>query len=995
MQVSQRWRFGPFEVDAHEHQLLRDGQAVPLTRKSFALLATLLSRPGTLFTKAELFDTVWAGSVVTDSALSRAIRELRVALGDDAASPRYVATAHGLGFRFVAPVSASATPHAAPRDACAKTIANSLVGRERDLAVLDRALVDAQNGRRGAVFVTGEAGIGKTALVEAFVAQRAAASGVWTASGRCIEQYGTSEAFLPILEALEQLAKQVGAKIFAETLARFAPAWLAQLPWLADDADPTRLRLALADTTPQRMLREIAQALEALAELQPVVLWLEDLHWSDPSSLAVVSFLAGRRDPARLLIVASFRPHEAPIGESPLHGLALRLLQRGQAVELALGLLDIEAIRRYLDQRFGGAATSVPVDALAAFLHRRTDGNALFTVAMVDDLVRRGALHEDDGAWTMTTSVAELDDGLPDNLRLLVSEQVGRLPRDDHRLIEAAAAVGTDFCAAAIAAALATDVADTEDRCALLAHQGRFIRAREAVVWPDGTVSAGFAFLHALYWQGVHDRVPQGRRAEWQRRIGLRQEQAYGAHCAPVAAELAMRFAAAHDPARSLRYLQIAGVAALSRCAYPEGIELLRRGLALVDAMPAADRARQELDLLLPLGAALMATQGYASDDVDATYQRGLLLCQSGAAPGDFERVLRGLWNVAFLRADLARATETAHSLLLQSDERRDPDLAFDAHTKLGQTRLHVGDLAAARLHLEHALTTAEGVDGADRRRGLPRVAAYLAWALWHLGYPDQALARGEEALAIADDAASPHSSAFALGYVGWVLMQRGEFARAKELAARLAMLSSEYGLIYWVQMAEFTQGMAAVREGDAPGGIARLRKAIVAMRATGARVGIPYLLCELARAELIGGHRAEAHAALAQAATLADASGNLLYAAETLRLRGEIASSDDASAMGNASPEKSFRASLELARRQGAVAFELRAATSLAGLWAADGHAARATRLLAPIHARFDEGADTADLARASTLLDTLVPMRHRSGRVMPGSIGDGERPV
>ena len=992
MQVSQRWSFGPFEVDAHEHRLLRDGRPVPLTHKAFALLVALLGRPAALVTKAELFDTVWAGSVVTDSALSRAIRELRVALGDDAASPRYVATAHGLGFRFVAPVSSSSAPPGdASPDASEPAIRTDLVGRERELAVLARALVDAQGGRRRAVFVTGEAGIGKTALVEAFVAKHAAACGAWTAAGRCVEQYGTSEAFLPILEALEQLGRHVGAKPFAATLARYAPAWLAQLPWLADDADPARLRLALADTTPQRMLRELAHALEAFAAQQPVVLWLEDLHWSDPSSLAVVSFLAGRRDPARLLIVASFRLHEAPIGESPLHGLALRLLQRGQADELALGLLDVDAVRRYLEQRLRGPTSTVPFDALAAFLHRRTDGNALFTVAMVDDLVRRGALQDHGGAWAMTTSVDDLDDRLPDNLRLLVSEQVGRLPRDDHRLIEAAAAVGTDFCAAAVAAALAADVAETEDRCANLARQGRFIRTGQSVAWPDGTVSAGFVFLHALYWQGVHDRVPEGRRAEWQRRIGLRQEQAHGADCAPVAAELAMRFLAAREPVRSLRYLQIAGVAALSRCAYPEGIALLRRGLALVAALPPDERERQELDLLLPLGAALMATQGYASDDVDATYQRALLLCRSGAAPGDFERVLRGLWNVAFLRADLTRATDTAHSLLLQSDERRDADLAFDAHTKLGQTRLHVGDLAAARVHLERALATAPGVASADRRRGLPRVAAYLAWALWHLGHPDQALARSEEALAAADDAASPHSSAFALGYVGWVLMQRGEFVRAKELAARLATLSTEYGLIYWVQMAEFTQGMAAVREGDASRGIAMLRKAIVAMRATGARVGIPYLLCELARAELIGGHRHEARAALAEATALADASGNLLYGAEALRLRGEIALSDDAPSPEGDSPEQGFRAALALARRQGAVAFELRAATSLAALWAAKGDTERAARLLTPVHARFEEGADTADLARAATLLVALGPARRRPAGVLAGFAGDG----
>jgi DNA-binding winged helix-turn-helix (wHTH) protein len=965
MQGSRRWRIGPFEVDSREHRLTRGDRPIPVTKKAFALLVTLLGRPGQLFTKAELFDTVWAGSVVTDAALSRAIRELRVALGDDAASPRYVATAHGLGFRFIAPVTVQSLE--SPRDAQPPVGESRLVGRERDLAVLGHVLDEARAGRRQVVFVTGEAGIGKTALVTAFVEERARAGGLWTASGRCIEQYGTSEAYLPVLEALEQLAKQVGSEAFADVLARFAPSWLAQLPWLAR----TEAGLALGETTPQRMLREIAQALEVLATTRPIVLWLEDLHWSDPSSLAVVSFLAGRRDPSRLLVIASFRPHEAPFGDSPLDGLALRLVQRGQAEELALSLLDVAAVRRYLILRFGDGSTGMPIDDLARFVHRRTDGNALFTVAMVDDLVRRQALRKEDDGWVMTTSVGDLGDRLPDSLRLLVSEQVERLPRDDHRLIEAAAAVGTDFSAVAVAAALAADAADTEDRCALLARQGRFIRAEDAVVWPDGTVSAGFAFLHALYWQGIYDRVPQGRRAEWQRRIGLRQEQAYGSQCAPIAAELAMRFEAARDAARSLRYLQIAGAAALSRCAYPECIEVLRRGLELVARMPAEQRPRLELDLLLPLGAALMAVQGYASDEVEATYRRALDLCASCDAPGDLERVLRGLWNVAFLRADLARATDTANLLLRQSDERGDAGLAFDAHTKLGQTRLHLGDCVAARLHLERALSSSDGVDGDDRRRGLPRVAAYLAWTLWYLGFPAQARERGEEALAVARQAASPHSSAFALGYVGWVHMQRGEVVQGLDLARQLATLSAEYGLIYWRQMAEFTQGWAAVREGDAALGITSMRRAIVAMRATGAQVGIPYLLCELARAELAGGHAAEARVALADATTLADANGNLLYGAEALRLEGEIALRHDDRASERSSPEQSFLSALQLARRQGALAFELRAATSLARLWIDAGETRRAVRLLAPIYARFDEGADTADLMGAKALLD------------------------
>ena len=962
------WRFGPFEADLREHALRRDGVPVALTKKSFAVLAALLARSGKLVTKAELFDTVWAGSVVTDAALSRAVRELRVALGDDAAAPRFIATAHGLGFRFVAALAAVGAPTEAGAVPAAMAptagVESRLVGRDDDLARLDRALADARAGRRRLLFVTGEAGIGKTALVEAFV-QRTRGDDVWSAQGRCIEQYGNGEAYLPVLEALEHLARAVGADAFREVLVRYAPAWLAQLPWLAHDADAELLRRATADSSTQRMLREIAQALEVLAARRPVVLWLEDLHWSDPSSLAAIAFLAGRRDPARLLLIASFRPGEGEAA-SPLQDLALQLVQRDQAERLTLRPLDRGATEQYLRERFGASA-SPDLAALAAFLHRRSDGNALFTVAMVDDLVRshRIALH--DGRWTLTDRAAALGSALPDDLRHLVHAQIERLADPDRHLLEAAAVAGTDFAAASLAAALQEDVAAVEDRCARLAQQGRFLQLRGPVAWPDGTASSGFGFIHALYWQGTHERVPQSRRAEWQRRIGLAQERAFAGQCTPIAAELAMRFEAARDFERSIRYLQMAGAAALDCCAYLESVEHLRHGLALLPQRSDAGAAPREIELLLPLGAALMATQGYASGDVEATYQRALSLCGPDARTGDLERVLRGLWNVAFLRADLARARDIAEQLLARAEAAGDTRLAADAHTKLGQTCIHQGDLAPARHHLERALATAD--DDALRSREAPRVAIYLSWALWYTGLPRAALQQAEEALRLAAGAGSPHSSAFAVGYASQLQYLCGDFDQELALARRLAALAGEHGIAFWRSLAAFTQGRVAAQRGDASG-IARMRTAIDEMRAAGGLVGVPYLLCLLAEAELAAGRAAEAGVALVQARALVDGNGNALYAAEGMRLEGEVARTGGDAAAGRGTAEQRFLAALSLARTQGARALELRAATALARLWADTGDIERARTLLAPLHEGFDDPDATADLRAASALL-------------------------
>ena len=446
-------------------------------------------------------------------------------------------------------------------------------------------------------------------------------------------------------------------------------------------------------------------------------------------------------------------------------------------------------------------------------------------------------------------------------------------------------------------------------------------------------MSAGFGFLHALYWQGTYERISLGRRAEGHRRVGLRQEQAYADQCGSIATELAMRFEAARDVSRSLRYLRMAGAAALTRCAYPECIGSLRHALILLPALPAAAQPRQELELLLPLGAALMAAQGYASDDVEATYERALLLCATCAQPGDLERVTRGLWNVAFLRSDLARARTLAEQLLQLALASHDASLVFDAHTKLGQTCLHMADLTGAREHLEQALALPADPEDATRSRGLPRVAVYLAWVLWYEGHPAQALRCADDAIRFAGLADSPHSSVFALGYASWVRFLCGDVAHSLELAQQQAVLSTEHGLSYWRLMAEFTQGRAWVRQGEASRGIGAMKDVIDAMRAAGGQVGQPYLLCLLAQAQLTAGQTADARNSLMAASVLA-ANGNALYAAEAQRLEGELVLREGVGPQAHLQAEQCFTAALALAQKQGTRALELRAAMSLARLW-------------------------------------------------------------
>ena len=942
-----RWRFAPFELDQAERRLLRAGQGVPLTPKAFALLALLLQHAGQLVPKDHIFTTVWAGREVTDAALARVLRELRLALGDDAARPRYVQTAHGLGLRFVAPVDAeqpALPPAAAP----------PLAGRASELQQLRLALDAARAGQRSVLFISAEPGMGKTALLSAALAE---AGDLWVGSGRCIQQYGSEEAYLPMLEALEQLAAQVGTVAMREHLLRYAPAWLAQLPWLAHDVNADALARALDGRSPARLLREFAQALEVLSRRRPVVLWLEDLHWSDRSSLDVLAFLAGRRDSARLLVLASLRPQRAQqSAQAPLAAFMGQLATQPNCRTLPLSRLDGAALAELARASLPGPAPRAGA-ALVALLQRRSEGNPLMARALLFELLRAGRLVEGADGWEPADAAGP---ALPDSLRQLVQAQLDALPDGDQALVEAAALAGNGFPAGLVAAALQADADDIGERCARLCGDGGFFQATEFVPWPDGTASAGFAFVHALYQEAVLERVPEGRRASWQRRMAQRLAEAHADDRRPVAAELALRWEAAHDLPQALAHLRLAADTALARFAYPEGVRLLQRAVGLLPQLPAAGRAEREIALLLPLGAALIATQGYAADAVQQVYQRALLLArQQGqhGGRGDLERAMRGLWNVALVRADLGQAAALAQELKSRAPAGQ-AEAQFDAEAKLGQTCMHRGQLDAARTHLEQALQLMPADAAA---RDAPRVAGYLSWVLWHIGRPDQALAAAERALALAEKGASPHSSAFASGFVAWLHAFRGEWARVRALATAQAQASEEHGLVYWRAWSALLLGLADAEEGEAERGLADSAAALQAFAAIGAEVGLAHFHSAQAQACLAHGRTDAARTALAVSEQLLARNGNAYHAAETLRLRGELARAE-----GHGGERRWFEQALALAQRQGAQALVLRALTSLARL---DGDA-EALQRLRDVRRGFEEGLDTADLRQADRVL-------------------------
>lgn len=345
------WRFGPFCLDPASGCLWRDETLVSLRPKPCALLAYLVAHAGQVVTKERLFAAVWP-EVVSEGGLKDYINQIRKTLGDTPRTPQYIATVHRRGYRFVAPVTrverasgeAVQTPPMASSAGAPGARATALrtpglvVARETELARLQQWWTLAQQGQRQLGLISGEAGIGKTTLVDAFVAQVTAEQTVGVGYGQCIEQYGTGGAYLPLLEAFGRLGRGPDAAHLVAVLQQYAPSWLVHLPALGSAATAAELQHRSGGGTRERMLRELAEAVEVLTAACPLILVLDDVHWSDTATLNWLSYVARRWEPARLLILGTYRPLDALAHGHPLRPLVSELRLHRQCQEL---LLDV------------------------------------------------------------------------------------------------------------------------------------------------------------------------------------------------------------------------------------------------------------------------------------------------------------------------------------------------------------------------------------------------------------------------------------------------------------------------------------------------------------------------------------------------------------------------------------------------------------------------------------------------------------------------------
>jgi predicted ATPase len=853
-----------------------------------------------------------------------------------------------------------------------------MVGRQDERAALRTTFAEAAAGCGSLLCVTGEPGLGKTTLVEGFLQELANGDPICSiARGRCSERLAGAEAYLPFLEALDSLLQDDGGASMAQTMKLLAPTWYVQLAPLAAD-DPSLARvLAEAKEAPQeRRKRELGVFLREVSRQHPVVLFLDDVHWADPSSVDLLAYLGSKCSAWRLLLLLSYRPSDLLRTQHSFGPVKLELQGRGVCREIALPFLTREDFDRYLELAF--AEHRFP-DELAAILHARTEGNPLFMVDLVRYLRDRGVIVQDHGHWALVRALPDLQRELPESVRAMIQRKLDQLGPADRHLLMAGSVFGPEFGSVGTSQVLGRESADVEERLAVLESVHGMVQLVGERTLPDGVLTVRYRFVHALYQNALYAALQPTRKAAWSATAAQALLDHYGDKSGDRAADLAVLFETARDPGRAADHYLIAAENAARVFAHHEAVAMARRGLAVLQTLPdTPERARRELPLQVTLGVQVQVVQGYAAPEAERIYARASALCEIvQEAPPRF-RVLWGLWMFYYVRPEVGKSRELAEQLFMLAQQTQDPVQLLLARKALTTTSFSLGDQAAATEHMEHgialydlkqhsSLTDLYGQDPAVVCR------AFGSVALWMLGYPDQAVQRSREAVALGKELGQPNTLALALCFAAILRQYRREGPAAQGNAEAMIAIATEHGLSLWLANGRIMRGWALAEQGKMSSGIAQLQEGLSAFLATGAEIYQTYHLALLAEAVGREGRIEEGLGLIAESLVLMEGTGEAFHGAELHRLQGEFLLRQDTAKGASREAEACFHRALAIAQRQQAKSLELRAAMSLTRLYQKQQRQAEARPMLAECYEWFTEGFDTPDLQEAKALLEQV----------------------
>jgi class 3 adenylate cyclase/predicted ATPase len=838
-----------------------------------------------------------------------------------------------------------------------------LVGREEESGLLRRRWAQSKAGLGQVVFISGEAGIGKSALVDVLRAQ-VRTEGLLRIAYRC-SPYHTTSALSPVITHLEHLLQfapddapatrlaklEAGLRPSGLLLAEVVPllAGLLSIPLPAE-------RYAALTLSPQQQKQQTLDTLVAWlaaeAERQPVLVAWEDLHWADPTTLEMLGLVIEQAPTVPMLHVLTARPEFSPSWP-----------HRSHITPLVLNRLERPQVEALMMQRAGGKPLPAEV---VEYIVAKTDGVPLYVEELTKMLLASPLLREEADRYVLTGPLHTV--AIPDTLQAALMARLDQLNRAKE-VAQLGAVLGREFAYEVLQAIAPQDEATLQGGLAqlvaaeLLYQRGRPPRAR-------------YIFKHALIQDAAYQSMLKSTRQQVHQRIAQMFEGRFPETVEAQPELVAQHYTAAGCTEPAVRYWQQAGQRAFQHSGNQEARRHLTTALEMLAMLPDTPaRAQQELDLQMLLGPALMATMGFGAPEVERVYSRARWLCQQVGDTPQLFSVWRGLWQFSILRAELRTAYELAQQLFSLAKRLHDPTLLPEVHRTLGEPLAWLGEFALARTHLEQGVACYASQEyRIPYAVGLnPGVTCHIfaALALWPLGYVDQAQHNVQVALAAAQELPNPISLALTLCFAALFHQYRGEAAASYTRAEAAVRLSTERGFAHFVALGTIYQGWALVMQDQAAEGIAQIHDGLTAYEAASALLERPSSLALLAVAYGMVGKVEAGLQRLEEALALVEAREIRWCEAELHRCKGELLLRQTVPDALQA--EACFQQALDVARRQEAKSWELRAAINLGRLWQQQGKHQEAYDLLAPIYGWFSEGLDTADLQEARVMLGEL----------------------
>jgi class 3 adenylate cyclase/predicted ATPase len=874
-----------------------------------------------------------------------------------------------------------------------------LVGREEEVGLLWQRWERAKAGEGQIVMLSGEAGIGKSRLLQA-VKESAVKEGYTRIEYRC-SPYHQQSALYPVITHLQRFLQfrredspQEKLDKLETVLSHYrldqkdtVPLFASLLSLQPDPAIGAVSRFSLPTLTPQRQKQKTLAALVAWlleeAEKQATFSAWEDLQWADPSTLELLSFIIDQAPTTRLLALLTFRPDFIPPWAARPH-----------LTQISLGRLAHTQVEVMVGKVMGGK--TLPPEVVQQVVNK-TDGVPLFVEELTKMVAESGLLQEKERHYELIRPLPPL--AIPSTLHDSLMARLDRLATVKE-VAQLAATLGREFPYELIRAVSPLDEETLQRELARLA-EAELLHQRG--VPPQ----ARYIFKHAMIQETAYQSLLKSKKQQYHQQIAWALEKQFPETRDTHPELVAHHYTEAGLKDQAIVYWQQAGQRAIERSANVEAVSHLTKGLELLTALPdSVGRAQQELALHIALGPALMATKGYAAPEVERAYARARELCQQVGEPSTRFPALLGLSMFYLIRGDFQTAYELGEQLLGLAQREQDSALLVEAHYVLGTTLFHLGELDPAREHLERGIALYDPQQHrflAFRYGQDPGVfcLCYMVRILWFLGYPDQALQRSQEALALAQDLSHPFSLALALTFAALVHQLRQEGRATQEQAEVAIALCTEQGFAFYQAMGTILHGWALTVQGQKGEGITQMRQGLIAWQATGAELFRPHLLALLAEGYGRAGQVEEGLGVLAEALGAAHKSGKRFYEAELYRLKGELSlksrqvegksmtsqnksevwrpASDVPSPQfpvpsPQAEAEACFLRAIDLARQQEAKSWELRAVLSLSRLWQSQGKKDEARQMLTEIYGWFTEGFDTVDLQEAKTLLEELM---------------------